>query len=109
MKPNHAYRIVEPTNEAIQLCRAYAIEQFEFAETTAIFVSGMQPFGADDLMRGRSSLVKDLNVITPWSLSTLAKQQRQRHRGLQSVDAVWILRSVVGKRPCRRVSRRVRS
>jgi biotin synthase-like enzyme len=34
------------------LCRAYVVEQFESAETNAIFVCGMQPFDADDLMHG---------------------------------------------------------
>ena len=43
---------MEPTNEAIQSCHAYAIEQFDSAETNTIFVCGMQPFDADDLMHG---------------------------------------------------------
>jgi hypothetical protein len=52
MKPNLADIVVEPTNEAIQIYRAYAMEQFESAETNAIFVYNMQPFDADDLMHG---------------------------------------------------------
>ena len=52
MKPNHADGVVEPTNEAIQLCRDYAIEQFQSAETNDIFMCGMHPFDADDLMHG---------------------------------------------------------
>jgi hypothetical protein len=52
MKPNPADGVEEPTKEAILLCRTYAIEQFESAETNAIFVCGMQPFDADDLMHG---------------------------------------------------------
>jgi hypothetical protein len=52
MKPNFAGGVVEPINEAIQIYRAYAIEQFESAETNTIFVCNMQPLDADDRMHG---------------------------------------------------------
>ena len=41
---------MEPKNLTIQLCRAYGVEQFESAETNAIFMCGMQPLDADGVM-----------------------------------------------------------
>ena len=52
MKPTPANGGEEPSNEALQLCRAYVVDQFECAKNSAIFVCGMQPFDADDLMYG---------------------------------------------------------
>jgi hypothetical protein len=34
------------------MCRAYVVEQIKSTETNAIFVYGMKPFDADDLMHG---------------------------------------------------------
>ncbi len=42
----------EPTPSAIKLCREYAIQKFEEAQDNDIYVCGMQPYDADDLMRG---------------------------------------------------------
>ncbi len=52
MRPSPKDGAAEPSNEARQLCREYAVEKFECAETNALFVCGMQPFDADDLMHG---------------------------------------------------------
>ena len=52
MKPYPAKGALDPTNEATQLCHACVVEQFESAETNAIFLCGMRPFDADDLMHG---------------------------------------------------------
>jgi hypothetical protein len=52
MKSNPADGAAEPSNEAMPLCRAYVVEKFECDETNALFVCGMQPFDADDLMHG---------------------------------------------------------
>ena len=36
----------------VVLIYLYAVEKFECTETNALFVCGMQPFDADDLMHG---------------------------------------------------------
>jgi hypothetical protein len=52
MKPAAIVGAKEPTAQAIRLCRAFAMQKFEEAQDNEIFVCGMQPFDADDLMHG---------------------------------------------------------
>ena len=42
----------EPTEQAILLCREYAMEQLEEAQNNDVYVCGMQAFDADHLMHG---------------------------------------------------------
>ena len=42
----------DPTPSAIKLCREYAMHKLEEARDNDIYVCGMQPFDADDLMHG---------------------------------------------------------
>ena len=52
MKPPAIDGATEPTAEAIRLCRQYAMQKFEEAQASDVYVCGMQPFDADDLMYG---------------------------------------------------------
>jgi hypothetical protein len=52
MKPHSTEGTVEPNAVAILLCREYVVQQFEAAENNAVYVCGMQPFDADDIMHG---------------------------------------------------------
>jgi len=79
MKPNPPDGVVEPTNASIQLCRDYAIEQFQSAETNDVFVCGMRPFDADDLMHGVIVTREGLECHHPWSLTTIIIPRHHRH------------------------------
>ena len=52
MKPHVIDGETEPTTKAIRLCRQYAMQKFEEAQVSDVYVCGMQPFDADDLMYG---------------------------------------------------------
>ena len=52
MKPTAIATAKEATAHAIRLCRAFAMQKIEEAQDNEIFVCGMQPFDADDLMHG---------------------------------------------------------
>jgi len=41
-----------PTTASTLLCREYVVHKFESAKTNAMYVCGMQPFDADDIMHG---------------------------------------------------------
>jgi hypothetical protein len=52
MKPLPANGGSEPTAEAIRLCRQFAMQKLEEAQDHDLYVCGMQPFDADDMMHG---------------------------------------------------------
>ena len=52
MKPVVVNGATEPTAHAIRMCREYAIQKLEEAQDNDLYVCGMQPLDADDLMHG---------------------------------------------------------
>jgi hypothetical protein len=52
MKPHPTDGASEPTTGATLLCREYVVHKFESAENDAMYVCGMQPFDADNIMHG---------------------------------------------------------
>ena len=80
MKPVAMNGALEPTVQAIRLCREYAIQKLEEVQESDIFVGGMQPFDVDDLMHGaivtRNGLLEcyhpmefeyyNFNIVASW-------------------------------------------
>ena len=53
MKPHVIDGETEPTTKAIRLCRQYAMQKFEEAQVSDVYVCEIQqPFDADSLMYG---------------------------------------------------------
>ena len=52
MKPNPVDGAIEPTGDAIRMCREYGVQQFESVQDNELYVCGMQHFDADELMYG---------------------------------------------------------
>jgi len=52
MKTPTAIGDADPTTHTIHLCREYTIQKLEDAQVSEMYVCGMQPFDADNLMYG---------------------------------------------------------
>ena len=52
MKPPTTIGEADPSTHANRLCREYAVQKLDNAQGSDMYVCGMQPFDADDLMYG---------------------------------------------------------